>query len=305
MAVGWNMSIKPIVIPYDVSMQYIHNRMKRIYHEFSDWGNEMVIVFEGTGEYRYNDLQFPISRGDIFVLRGDYVKAIERADKLRMCSIYYMEENMQRLAGTFRRLEGYQRLFIQNPLARAYSANDRLNADSDLLDDLDSIIDRMIREQKLMEPGFEQVMNSSFFILITLISRAFAANEDYSRRNADGFSKAVAHMQSHYNDSIKLAELSGIASISERQFNRKFKTLYGVPPSQYLLQLKLGRACVLLEESHLSISSIAMECGFCDINYFSKRFRDAHHMSPTEYRKAHDEALKKSELKRHCLKNTK
>lgn len=299
------MSIQSIVIPYDVSMQYVHRKMKKIYHEFSDWGNEIVIIFEGSGQYHYNNLSFPVSQGDVFVLRGDYIKEIEGADRMRMCSIYYREENLQRLAGTFRRLEGYQSLFVQNPLAKAYSEEERLHADADLLDELDSIIDRMVREQKLMEPGFEQVLNSSFFILITFISRAFAAREEYSSKSEDDFSRAVAYMQSHYSESPKLSQLAGIAHISERQFDRKFKEIYKMPPSQYLLQLKLGRAQALLEESHLSISSIAMECGFSDINYFSKYFRSVNHISPTMYRKAHYESLKMSELKRHCLKNPK
>ena len=89
--------------------------MRRIYHDFQDWGNEMVLVLEGTGRYYLNDFSFEIGRGDIFVLRGDYSKEIRDADRLRFCSIYFREEDMQRMAGTFRRLEGYQTLFIQTP----------------------------------------------------------------------------------------------------------------------------------------------------------------------------------------------
>lgn len=299
------MNIQPVVIPYDTSMQYVHGRMRKIYHDALDWGNEIVIIFEGTATYLCNEIAFPVSQGSVFVLRGDYVKEIESAERVRMCSIYYKEEDLQRLAGTFRWLEGYQRLFVRNPLARAYSPKDILQADEELLEELEPLADRMIREQKLMEPGFEQVLNSTFFILITLISRAFAAVEDYSSKSDDGFLRAVTYMQSNYGESPRLRELSEIACMSERHFCRRFKETYGIPPSQYLMQLKLGRACVLLEESQLSISEIAMECGFPDINYFSKCFRTARQRTPTEYRRAHREAVRMSELKRHCLKKTK
>ena len=299
------MNLRPVVIPYDVSMEYVHGRMKKIYHDSSDWGNEIVIIFEGTGIYRYNDTQFPVGPGDIFVLHGDYIKEIQRADKLRMCSIYYMDESIQRLAGTFRRLDGYQKLFLEHPLAAAYAPEDRLKADADLLEELSHLVDLMIREQKLMEPGFEQVINSSFFVLITLVSRAFAASENYTVGNDDGFYKAVAYMQSNYHEEIKMSNLAAIAHISERQFHRRFKAKYGVAPSQYLMQLRLGRAGVLLEESELSVSDIAGECGFCDSNYFSKCFHNAHGLTPTAYRNQYIAAAKTSDLKRRCLKNTK
>lgn len=299
------MSTQPVVIPYDVSMQYINGHMQKIYHDFTDWGNEIIIVYDGSGLYRYNNISFPVNKGDIFVLRGDYVKEILNAERLLICSIYYKEENMQRLASTFRRLKGYQILFVQNPLAGAYSPQDRLQADNDLLEELAPLTDRMIREQKLMEPGFEQVLNSTFFILITLISRAFSAKEEFDHADTTGFAQAVAYMQGHYNDSPKVPELARIAHVSERQFNRRFKTLYGISPSQYLTQLKLGRACALLEESVLSISDIAMDCGFCDINYFSKCFKSIYGIPPTTYRSNHQNAIKTSELKRHCPKKAK
>ena len=295
------MNIQPVVIPYATSMQYVHGRMRKIYHDAQEWGNEIVIIFEGSATYRCNETAFPVSRGSVFVLRGDYFKELKDAERVQMCSIYYKEEDLQRLAGTFRWLEGYQRLFVSNPLARAYSPKDILQADEDLLDELEPLADRMIREQKLMGPGFEQVLNSTFFILITLISRAFVAVKNYSGRCDDGFLRAVAYMQSRYGESPRLRYLAEIACMSERHFCRRFKEVYGIPPSQYLMQLKLGRACALLEESQLSISEIAMECGFPDINYFSRCFRAAHQQTPTEYRRAHREAVRMSELKRHCL----
>lgn len=300
------MEIRPVIIPYDVSMQYIQGRMKRIFHDAADWGNEIVIIFEGNGRYRVNETEFSISQGDIFVLHGDYTKEIPKADRMRMCSIYYRDEHIQRLAGTFRCLEGYQKLFIENALAAAYEPEDRLLADADLLEELFALVDRMIREQKLMEPGFEQVLNSSFFILITLISRAFAAGENCNPASVrDSFAKAVAYMQGNYHQELKISDLAVIAHVSERQFNRRFKEKYAMPPSQYLLGLRLGRARVLLEESGLPVTEVALECGFGDVNYFSTCFRKACGMTPTAYRRTWVEGRKMSDLKRRRPKKDK
>ena len=288
-----------LVVPYDVSMQYVQGKMRRIYHDFHDWGNEMVLVLEGTGRYYLNEFSFEIGRGDIFVLRGDYSKEIRDADRLRFCSIYFREEDMQRMAGTFRRLEGYQTLFIQNPMTGSYQAQDRLHADEDLMEDLQWLLDRMVQEQKLMEPGFEQILNSSFFILITLISRAFSEKITFTQRREADFAHTVAYMQTHYAQPLRIPQLAQMAHLSERQFNRRFKSIYHVSPSQFLVQLRMNRACILLEESGLNISEIAMECGFSDINYFSSSFRAMFGKSASQYRMERETEVKTSDLKRH------
>ncbi len=292
------------VIPYDVSMQYVDGRMRRIYHDFRDWGDEVVIVMEGTGTYYLDDISFEISTGDIFVLRGDYSKEIRNADHLRFCSIYFREENLQRLAGTFRRLEGYQALFIRNPAVKAYGTAERLHADEDLMEDLQWLIDRMIQEQKLMEPGFEQILNSSFFILISLVSRAFSENENFSQSRAADFAWVVAYMQTHYMEPLRIPQLAQMAHLSERQFNRRFKIIYQTSPIQFLSRLRMNRACALLEESVLNISEIAMECGFSDINYFSACFKSMFGISASQYRSERENERKTSNLKRHRPKKT-
>ena len=90
-----------------------------------------------------------------------------------------------------------------------------------------------------------------------------------------------------------------MAHLSERQFNRRFKSIYHVSPSQFLVQLRMNRACILLEESGLNISEIAMECGFSDINYFSSSFRAMFGKSASQYRMERETEVKTSDLKRH------
>lgn len=291
-----------IVIAYDVSMQYVEDKAKRIFHDYHAWGNEIVIVFDGEGTYHFNEQAFRISKGDFFVLRGDYIKEITDAKQLRLCSIYYREETMRRLAGTFRRLTGYQTLFVQKPLTASYAPRDRLCADEELLGELSKLVDRMLMEHKLREVGYEQIVNSSFFILITLAARAYSAKEEQPFGDDAAFAQTVAFMQTQYTQPLSIPSLAEMAHMSERHFGRKFKEMYQMPPSRYIMQLRLARACALLEETRLSITDIAMECGFSDINYFAKAFKAAYDCSAIQYRKQRLEAVGLSDMERYCLK---
>jgi AraC-like DNA-binding protein len=55
--------------------------------------------------------------------------------------------------------------------------------------------------------------------------------------------------------------------------------------SEYLGRLRIGRACMLLVETERPISVIAAETGFCNLSNFNRRFRQARHMTPKEFRR--------------------
>lgn len=275
-----------ILIAYDVSTQYIEGSRRKIYHDYSIWGSELVIVLGGSGTFCRDDVKMQISAGDVFVLNGNYTKQFLDCDQLRVCSIYFKDTSLQRNEGTFRRMEGYQVLFVQNPYLLKYGPGDYLHADADLLEDVKNLLGRMEYELHVVEPGYEQVLNSTFLVLITLLSRAYSKFEQFQSTQVNDMTRVFFYMQTHYNEKITLGQLAEMAHLSERHFSRKFREIYRQSPAQYLLGMRLRRATSMLEETDHSISSIALECGFNDINYFSKAFKEAYHASPSQYRKA-------------------
>ena len=62
------------------------------------------------------------------------------------------------------------------------------------------------------------------------------------------------------------------------------KRYTGKPLHKYVLNVKISRAIGLLDDGRLSIGEIADECGFCDIYYFSRLFKQYMGISPLEYR---------------------
>ena len=72
-------------------------------------------------------------------------------------------------------------------------------------------------------------------------------------------------------------------------FRRYFKECTGVAPLAYLNRMRLERARELLRlESSLSVSEIALLCGYRDPLYFSTAFRRHTGLSPVAYRKQYN-----------------
>jgi len=93
------------------------------------------------------------------------------------------------------------------------------------------------------------------------------------------------HLQAHLAEELPVAELASLCGLSESHFTREFKQAFGVPPHQHLLRLRLRRACELLARPELSISRIALDCGFGSLSHFSRAFSARLGHSPQAFRR--------------------
>lgn len=81
-----------------------------------------------------------------------------------------------------------------------------------------------------------------------------------------------------------LAEDVGLTPI---QLIRGFKTVFGLPPYQYLLRLRMARAQFLIARGPTgelrSLTDVAVETGFCDLAHMDRHFRRSLRVSPSMY----------------------
>ena len=97
--------------------------------------------------------------------------------------------------------------------------------------------------------------------------------------------RVMDFMEKHLSDSeVNIQDMADATATSKTNLNRKMKSLLGVTPADFLRQSRIQRACQLLCETEMSISEIALTCGFADQNYFSKAFRLQKGVSPSSFR---------------------
>ncbi len=92
-------------------------------------------------------------------------------------------------------------------------------------------------------------------------------------------------MQQHLHQRLTLEQLAAAAGQASRfQFIRQYKQLTGQTPMQAFAQMKISRACYLLEISDASVAAIAQQSGFDDAYYFSRLFKKIVGVAPSQYR---------------------
>lgn len=97
--------------------------------------------------------------------------------------------------------------------------------------------------------------------------------------------RAVAIMEVGYHrPGMTVESLAKTLGVSRVSLYRCFEAGYGVPPSRYLIDLRLEKACRLLEQGDYPIKQVAYSVGIPDSLYFSKLFRKKKRCSPHEWR---------------------
>jgi transcriptional regulator GlxA family with amidase domain len=97
--------------------------------------------------------------------------------------------------------------------------------------------------------------------------------------------QAVEAMDKNIEMPLSLDKVASQCSVSSRQLLRLFKTHVGASPQQHYLTLRLDKAVLLLQQTNLTMTEIAIATGFANLSYFSVAFSKRALISPSRYRK--------------------
>ena len=114
---------------------------------------------------------------------------------------------------------------------------------------------------------------------------AHFSKADSQYQEHSGMPHVVEYIESYYMREISVQTLAEVARLSVSQFNRNFKKIFQVTPSEYINHTRLNSAAQDLAHTNRSVTQIASENGFYDSSYFAKQFKKQFHCSPREYRK--------------------
>jgi AraC-like DNA-binding protein len=87
-----------------------------------------------------------------------------------------------------------------------------------------------------------------------------------------------------FQEKITIADIADCAALSEYHLHRTFRQCFGITPHQYIIQKRLDNASSMLRRGQSSVGEIAVLNGFSDIHAFSKAFKKAFGVPPTQFR---------------------
>ena len=101
---------------------------------------------------------------------------------------------------------------------------------------------------------------------------------------AQRMKQMLRFVEEHYAGELTVERIADSVALSESACLRSFRQLLGTTPIQYVKQYRIEKAAGLLLTTRLRTGEIGAECGFTDLSYFTKTFREIKHCTPREYR---------------------
>ncbi len=102
---------------------------------------------------------------------------------------------------------------------------------------------------------------------------------------------AVRIVREEFAADLSIDNIADRLNVSPSHLSRTFSAEVGLPLSAYLADLRIQRAGDLLEAGALSVKEIAARCGFRDPNYFSRAFRGATGLTPSEFARSRRQSV--------------
>ncbi len=245
----------------------------------------LVIVLEGSAKHIVNNEEYPVSKGDVFVINQFTAHSYVNANHLKICNIMFRPEEVFANVYDMKKMTGFQALFILEP---HYSQNHHFCSQLHLSASEFNLVLKQLQE--IMEVycrkdvGWKDYVFSKFSLFCIMLSEFYNTVTLDSSNEFIKLAGAAAHIENHYCSDITTEELAKIAGYSSRQFQRLFKAVFSTTPNFYIVELRMKKAQQLLKSSNATIGEIAWNCGYDDQNYFSRLFKKHTGMTPSDFR---------------------
>lgn len=231
--------------------------------------NFLFYCIDGNGWYKIEDKKYEVSRNQFFIIPKNVEHAYGSSEE-NPWTIYWVHFGGE-LLNSLNAILLSQTQFKPSSIK---SSND--------------IVSCFTKMYKALELGYsiENLMFSnmclSYYISLFIYpAKHYITHAEDKLNNIDN---AILYMQEHINGNITLNELSNHYNYSPSRFSSLFKQKTGYAPIDYFIQMKMQRASQQLDFTDKSIKEVALDLGFDDPYYFSRRFSKVIGMSPTKYR---------------------
>ena len=175
-------------------------------------------------------------------------------------------------------------LFIDGLLSQEFRLPERIEDE-----DMQRIILHLIQTMNDKKNGFrfQAIADCAQLFAIAQEKGLYARTyiEEKNKQKIYLLKRVLKFIRENFHKDITLDDMAKQAELSTKYFCSFFHKMTGIPPVKYLLTYRIEHAARVLLSSEKTVTQIAYDCGFNDLSYFIKTFKEIKGVTPKQYRK--------------------
>ena len=118
----------------------------------------------------------------------------------------------------------------------------------------------------------------------TALTSAEFRNSRFDEHGTQKMTEIFNFIESNHSKKISLSNIAGRFNMNPSSFCRFFKSRTQKTFSQFLIEIRVARACELIREGAHNATETCFESGFTNLSNFHRQFKNVIGMTPTQYK---------------------
>lgn len=272
------------LLPYDYYSTVVeHGRPDVLFH----WHPEIEInyIYEGSARFHIDYDYFNSQAGDIILIRPNGMHSIHPL------------ANQKHVTDTFRfhldmighsTIDQVSLRYLQPLQTSLYKFVPRIQPDMEGYEDIKECLFTIFELSKNEGRHFELLLKSKlneFLYLLFYHRYVLRKNTDDTYRKNEQIRELIDYINNNYQKNLSIDFLSQFMGYSKTHFMAVFKQHAGTSCTEFIIQVRLNKACDLLMNTSDPILEIATAVGFNNLSNFNRQFKRYYELTPSQYRK--------------------
>lgn len=247
------------------------------YHWHSEY--EIVYIKKGQILYHTENTIIPVSQGEALICASGVLHAVMLDEKeAAEYDVVVFDLNF-----ILKDIDICNQFFTGE-----YIINSKFSSlnkeEADITDSIKEIFHSFYKKEFGYELELKMLLTKIFSCIFKYGFYTYTPASSLERAMKQSLMTVIHHIHTYYHQKITLQSLADLVGYSISHFGRFFKTSMGQTPSEYIISYRLYKSCELLRGSNKSVLETAMECGFSNVNYYIKIFKEKYGYTPYQYR---------------------
>lgn len=245
---------------------------------------ELAYVANGEAHHVLNGEETTVKTGDFFILDYDAVHEYETTGNGRLEVINclflpaFIDKSLQKCHSFTDVVNSY--MLKYNCSTINVSPANYIFHDED--EQILSILKRMLAEYEKKHAGWHEILRCH---LVEIIIRTMRLSTPAAPTCQDSLcAHIIEYADNHLTERNILGKVAKEVSFSVPYLSRRFKTLMGMPFSEYLSNMRIERCCQLLSGTDMRITEAAQLSGYSDMKFFGAIFKKKMGITPREFK---------------------